>query len=39
MVAPHLNIFAEPDIVTYLFTGLIDARVVARLPDILGRVH
>ncbi len=39
MVAPDLNIFAEPDIVTYLFTGLIDARVVARLPEILGRVH
>ena len=39
MVAPDLNIFAEPDIVTYLFEGLIDARVVARLPEILGRVH
>jgi ubiquinone biosynthesis protein len=39
MVAPDLNIFAEPGIVTYLFDGLIDARVVARLPEILGRVH
>lgn len=39
MVAPDLNIFTEPDIVTYLFTGLIDQRVVARLPEILGRVH
>jgi len=39
MVAPDLNIFAEPYIVTYLFNGLIDARVVARLPEILSRVH
>jgi predicted unusual protein kinase regulating ubiquinone biosynthesis (AarF/ABC1/UbiB family) len=39
MVAPDLNIFAEPDIVTYLLSGLIDARVLARLPEILGRVH
>jgi predicted unusual protein kinase regulating ubiquinone biosynthesis (AarF/ABC1/UbiB family) len=39
MVAPDLNIFAEPEIVTYLLDGLIDARVLARLPEILSRVH
>lgn len=39
MIAPDLNIFAEPDIVTYLLSGLVDARVVARLPEILSRVH
>jgi predicted unusual protein kinase regulating ubiquinone biosynthesis (AarF/ABC1/UbiB family) len=39
MIAPDVNIFTEPEIVTHLLSGLVDGRVVASLPRILGRLR